>query len=591
MSTPHPPGPAFPLPGGDPGESDDSLAAPLRAGSDAEASRSTALLMARHWQPAHEYAVICLAAPGPLAHMVTGAAFHQVLDRIALGEPAEALRPRLLVAVRDTVLDWAATPSVAAALPGLDDPAGGRGMHTARSLIPENRALAERSFLNLPLLGRTLLWHTEVDAEPVSFPAALLGLDADNAAAAREEARERFREGCVRAHRELAPSGECRHYNRLLDVPIRRGGELLPDVREHLAACSYCRFAAEQLGQIDTGLGILIAEAVLGWGAHRYVDSRPGRPRPAAAGSRTAARRSGGRRRGGGGTGLPVGGAGRGGRRREDPGTGALSEDTAPGRRRRGGGAFGGLGRTFTQDRRAEGPGLSSRALLTGAGLASAGLLVTVLAVGVWPRTGAQAEPVTAAGAPSPSADASGTDVRSPSDRTPGPVSGPAGLPVAGRATRLHDTAADLCLDIKGQPEAGAGVLLATCSGAETQQWMYDADGLLHSMADSGLCLDSRADAAVVILGVCADTGSARGDDVRYDLTVQGELLPRWDPTLALAATGTSPGADIVVTARDRSADQHWQADTPPGDPAPLSVVGDGHPARTASVPETGRGA
>ncbi|MYQ45334.1 hydrolase, partial [Streptomyces sp. SID4985] len=281
MTTPRPPRPPYPH-GGDPGESDESLAAPLRAGSDAESSRSAALLMARHWQPATDYAVICLATSGPVAQMVTAAAFHQVLDRLRFGEPAVALRPRLLLTVRDTIVDWAAADRITAALPGLGKPAGGRGMRAAKSLTPENRALAERSFHALAPLEQALLWHTAVEAEPLGVPAVLLGLDEGSAAAALEQARERFREGCVRAHRELAPSAECRHYNRLFDVPIRRGGDLLPDVRRHLAACTYCRHAAEQLGQIDTAPGALLAEAVLGWGARRYLDSRPGRSGAAA---------------------------------------------------------------------------------------------------------------------------------------------------------------------------------------------------------------------------------------------------------------------------------------------------------------------
>ncbi|MEU0257687.1 hydrolase, partial [Streptomyces sp. NPDC006184] len=299
MHTPHPPRPAGPPPGGDPGESDESLAGPLRAGSDAEAARSTALLMARHWQPAHDYAVICLAASGPPAHMVTATAFHQVLGRLALGEPAEALRPRLLVAVRDTVVNWSGTERITAVLPVLTRPAGGRGMRAAPTLTPENRALTDRSFHGLPRLEQTVLWHTEVEAEPVHMPAGLLGVDTENATAALEAAREKFREGLVRAHRELAPGNECRHHNRLLDIPIRRGGALLPDVQEHLAGCAHCRHAAEQLGQSDAALGVLLAEAVLGWGARRYLDTRPGRlqgatgargrPRGARAGGRTEA--------------------------------------------------------------------------------------------------------------------------------------------------------------------------------------------------------------------------------------------------------------------------------------------------------------
>ncbi|MFS4097096.1 hydrolase, partial [Streptomyces sp. AF1A] len=263
MPTPHPPRPPYPPPGGDAGESDELLAGPLRAGSDAEASRSAALLMARHWRPAHDYAVICLAGAGPLAHMVTATAFHQVLGRLALGERAEALRPRLLVAVRDTVVNWSGTERITALLPGLGKPAGGRGMRAAKTLIPENRVLSDRSFYGLPRLEQALLWHAEVEAEPTHVPATLLGMDTESATAALEQARDKFREGLVRAHRELAPSQDCRYYNRLLDIPIRRGGALLPDVQEHLAGCAYCRHAAEQLGQADAALGVLLAEAVL----------------------------------------------------------------------------------------------------------------------------------------------------------------------------------------------------------------------------------------------------------------------------------------------------------------------------------------
>ncbi|GHI03700.1 hydrolase [Streptomyces cellostaticus] len=569
MPTPHPPCPPYPPSGGDPGESDESVAAPLRAGSDAEAARSAALLMARHWQPVQDYAVICLAAPGPLAHMVTAAAFHQVLDRLALGEPAEALRPRLLVAVRDTVVNWSATDRIASVLPGLLKPAGGRGMRTAKTLIPENRALSERSFRSLPRLEQALLWHTEVEAEPINVPAGLLGMDFDSAATALEQARETFREGCVRAHRELAPSTDCRHYNRLLDGPIRRGGALLPDVQQHLAACPYCRHAAEQLGQIEAGLGVLLAEAVLGWGARRYLDSRPGRRGPGPARTRSTSRRSGGRRHGGGKPGLLARVPVPGGRRRGGAEPGAVDRVPVPARRAR------------EADRAASRVGWSSRTLLTSVGVASAGLLATVLVISVWPSGGDGTDPVASTGA------APGTDGQSPPASATAP--GTAGLPSAGRPNRLHNAAADLCLDIKGKPAAGASAVLAVCSAAPTQQWRYDTDGLLRSAADSGLCLDSHADAGVVILGTCAGSGAKREDDVRYDLTVQGELLPRWDETLALAPAGEDAGADIVVKVRDRSADQRWLTDGPSAGPGSLSIAGtDGPSAQPAELPGTG---
>ncbi|MEU3096754.1 hydrolase, partial [Streptomyces sp. NPDC006967] len=277
MHTPHPPRPPYPPPGGDPGESDEALAARSRGRPAGEAAHSVALLTARHWRPMQDYAAVCLASSGQTAAMVTAAALHRVLDRVAVGESAVALRPVLLVGVRDTVREWAADDRIAGVLPELQKPAGGRGMRAATTMTPENRSLAQRAFRSLPALARCLLWHAEVEAEPISVPAGLLGMDPDIASGALEQARDKFRQGLVLAHQELAPTKDCGFYNRLLDVPIRRGGALLPDVRQHLVECRYCRNAAEQLGHFEGGLGTLIAEAVLGWGARRYLDSRPGR--------------------------------------------------------------------------------------------------------------------------------------------------------------------------------------------------------------------------------------------------------------------------------------------------------------------------
>jgi hypothetical protein len=530
VPAPHPPRPPYPPPGGDPAESDESLVARLKGRSEDESARTLALLMARHWQSAHDYAVICLASSAPVAAMVTAAAFRRALDRIALGGAPDALRPRLLVTVRDTVREWAADDRTSGVLPPLQKPAGGRGMRAAKSLTPENRALAERSFHSLPAAARCVLWHTEVEAEPISVPAGLLGMDTDTASAVLEQARERFREGCVRAHRELAPTKDCRFYNRLLDVPIRRGGALLPDVREHLAECRHCRFAAEQLGQAENGSGILLAEAVLGWGARRYVDSRPGRTAPGSRRARGAARR---------------------GRRRP------RARTAAPGR--------------WT-------PSLprSPRTLLPGVGAVSAAVLTTVLIANVWSYDGG-ADPAASTGAGEGDATASGTS-------SPAPP-GTAGLPTAPGQTRLRNVAADLCLDVRGRAEAGAGVGPAACSTAWTQQWTYEQEGLLRSAADPGLCLDSRADAGVVILGTCAERDDRRGDDVRYDLTVQGELLPRWEKQMALAVTTPDANADVVVKVRDGSDAQRWRLDPLPVAEGSLSIADtDAPPARAAGT-------
>ncbi|MEU5765611.1 RICIN domain-containing protein [Streptomyces asoensis] len=543
MPTPQPPRPPYPPPGGGPGESDESLASGIRGGADSEVAQSTALLIARHWRPVHEYAVICLASSGSVASMVTAAAFHQVLDRLKLGEPGTALRPRLLVTVRDTARLWSADEGLSGVLPVLRKPAGARGMRAAKSLTPDNRVLAERSFQGLPPVARCVLWHVEVEAEDVTVAAGLLGMDTETVTSALEQARDKLREGVVRAHRELAPSKDCRFYNRLLDVPIRRGGDLLPDVRKHLDECRYCRAAAEQLGHFESGLGVLLAEAVLGWGARRYHDTRPGRARQQTVRLKGSARHRG------------KGTRGRGGR-----GAGLLARIPSP-------------------RRRASGEPRSTRALFTGVGLASAGLLTTLLAAGMWSDDGG-ADP-----AASTSGSVPGIDSQAATASPTAP--GTAQLPTTPRRTSLRNAAADLCLDVRGEVRAGAAVELAECSSDVTQQWTYDDDGQVRSAAQSGLCVDSHADAGVVILGDCADATDPRGDDVRYDLTVQGELLPRWDDALALTSAGQEPGADVVVKVRDHTTAQRWVTGTASATPGSLAVTGTDAPpsARPVNLP------
>ncbi|MFE2467479.1 RICIN domain-containing protein, partial [Streptomyces mirabilis] len=559
MPTPHPPRPSYP-PGGAPGESDESLAARLRGRTEGEATQSVALLMARHWQPTYDYAAICLASSSNVASMVAATSFHYALDCLIRGESGAALRPRLLVTVRDTVNEWSGEDRISGVLPDLRKPAGGRGMRAAQSMTAENRKLAERSFHALPPLAQCLLWHTEVEAEDISVPAGLSGLDVDTASAALEQAREQFRQGCVRAHRELAPSKECGFYNRLLDVPIRRGGALLPDVRQHLGECRHCRHAAEQLGYFEGGLGILLAEAVLGWGARRYLDARPGRGRQAVRPEEGFAF--------GGGRAVAEGGVGTGGRVGAGGRLGTGGRPGSAGRHRL-------LAQIPAPGRLAQIAQKHSKVLLTGAGTASAVLLVTVLTISLWSHGEGGADPTASTGVGSSHTVSPSPVAPDPSADSSPPTS--AGLPTSTEQTRLRNLAADLCLDIRGgKAEAGAEAELAVCSSAWTQQWSYESDGLLRSVADPALCLDSHADDGVVALDRCVAKSAARGGDVRYDLTVRGELLSRSRERLAVTPSSTDPNADIVVKDRDGSDAQRWRTDSASAEPGSLSMAGAG---------------
>ncbi|WP_051900160.1 RICIN domain-containing protein [Streptomyces aureus] len=607
MRTPHPPQPARP-PGGYFGESDDDLAAVLIDGTEADTARAVALLTARHWRPAYDYAVICLATSSRVASLVAEASFQYVLDGIGEGEPALALRPWLLVTVRDTVRNWAADDRICEALPALRKPAGGRGMRAAKSMTAENRVLAEHAFLALPGAARCLLWHTEVENESLSVPGGLLGMDEPTAVAAWEQAREQFRQGCLRAHMEFAPTRECRFHNRLLDVPIRRGAALLPEVRRHLTECSYCRHAAAQLGHFEGGLGLLIAESVLGWGARRYHDSRRPRTRQMLR-SRGASPAAGRRGRAGerpGKSGRPLD-EGRPARRDragqaegpgDDPrpvdgesfvggesfvtdesfvdpvhpgaegtpaGPGPAGGTTAPagggrpatGARRRPQPLFGSTGRRAA--RSAEG---SQQALVTGAGL-SAALLATVLAVSLWPNEEGGTDAAASIGASSsrtlsPTQDAGAV----PSTAATPPTA--TGMNVKGEHDRLRNVDAGLCLDVRdGRAVRGAEATLDACSSAATQQWVHERDGRLRSAADGRLCLDARSDDGVLLLDRCAGDGDERREDQLYTLTSEGEILSRGRGGLAVAPASKHSGADIVVKVRDYSEIQRWRTERP----------------------------
>ncbi|WP_317442121.1 RICIN domain-containing protein [Streptomyces collinus] len=539
MQSPHPPHPPFPpRPGPPRGESDRDLVARLN-GPAAGRHHAVALLLARHWRATCDYAIVCLAAAGPNAHLVAAAAFHRVLGRPA-GEAADGgpLRPRLLVAVRDTVRAWAADEGACVVVPELRKPTGGRGLRATAPGTSERRQLAEHAFRALSGAAQCLLWHTEVEAEHINIPAGLSGLDSGTAAAALQQAREQFRTGCVRAHRELAPSAECRFHNRLLDVSIHRGGPAHPDLERHLTECRYCRQAAEQLRHFEGPLGLLLAETVLGWGARRYLESRPGRGAP---------------------------------------------QDPPPPRAER---------RETSGRHRAAPEGGRRTALAVGVGLTALALLTTVLVARSWfDDNGVPSPGVTwaapAGHSPASSApdapDAPGAlDAAGGRSPAAGPSAASAGEPVEVAHGRLRTVDSGRCLDVRGGwSEPGAGVRMARCSSARSQRWSYRDHGLLRSAADPGLCLATGPGMRDVVVSACV----LRPGEVSYDLTLRGELLPRPTGGLALVPVSGAGVVRVVPAARDGSGRQRWILEAEPVAGVRPAAPG---PAETGETGETG---
>ncbi|MGN9821114.1 ricin-type beta-trefoil lectin domain protein [Streptomyces sp. SD11] len=194
-----------------------------------------------------------------------------------------------------------------------------------------------------------------------------------------------------------------------------------------------------------------------------------------------------------------------------------------------------GVGRRFPRRRR----GLALAVLV-----ASACVLV---ALGLW--AGAGDEPARSSGAGTSAGEPSEVPTRiGAGDAGPGRLSG-----------RLRNQGSGDCAGIAdGKVRAGAEVVLATCTASERQQWSYESDGLLRSLADKDLCLDSLLPSSVR-LGTC--DGDRNRADARYDFTPEGNLVPLGQPALTLAPVPGDDATGLVLTSRDDGPAQRWEID------------------------------
>ncbi|MYX93835.1 hydrolase, partial [Streptomyces sp. SID486] len=160
--------------------------------------------------------------------------------------------------------------------------------------------------------------------------------------------------------------------------------------------------------------------------------------------------------------------------------------------------------------------------------------------------------------------------------RTPGAAGTPSATPGTGTASppgagwagthagargvlrgRLRNLTSGLCVGIVGgRAVQGAETELTACSAAAGRQWTYAADGSLRSAAAPGLCLDAHLGYSVR-LAPCA---AAR--DIRYDFTLQGVLVPRWNQELALTPAATDGSGALVLKTRAAGTAQRWSIDT-----------------------------
>ncbi|MGY0071466.1 ricin-type beta-trefoil lectin domain protein [Streptomyces sp. QTS137] len=576
-------------------------------------------LLDRHWGSVFGYARLCTDGPRS-AGMLTTAAFTRLFgETLRHNGPSSAWRPQLLVTVRRIAAEWDADHRRDMLHPGLTASAGDGRRPAARLLPPAGRRLLSGAFQRLPQSARCLLWHTEVESEPLHVPAGLLALDEEGARIELRRAQERLRDKVLQLHGELASDQECRRYLRLLEVSYRRAGtELDPDLRTHLENCVHCGHAADQLACFTSGLGTALAEGVLGWSAREYVQSRaqaadvtdepaaeerpspegvigaafpgPADGRPDTVGDRFAVPAGEPPATEGESftdTGRPVPPLPTGAPRITPATPAALTvppiPSAAPTAAAPAGAPPAVAARTASRSglrsrrRAASRTGPRGAVLRAGSRVArkaarraarrrnlAAGVLtvsgLVVLPLVLW-TTGGADDAARGEGRPS---ESSGAAVGSPPD-DPSWFRSKEAAKGALRG-RLHNTASGLCVGVVGgRAVAGAETELTACSAGSAQQWTYETDGLLRNAAEPDLCLDSRLGYSVR-LARCTGEAWKDADSARYDFTVRGTLVPRSGQDLGLAPAATDGSGALVLKARDDTDAQRWAIDAPDPD-------------------------
>ncbi|MGI5430535.1 ricin-type beta-trefoil lectin domain protein [Streptomyces sp. CA-179760] len=583
------------------GPTDEQLSAELRKWTGATpALQPVGELLDRHWEAAFAYARLCTAGPH-FAGMLTTAAFTRLFgESLRQNGPTAAWRPQLLVTVRRIAAEWATDHRRDMLHPDLRSETGD-GERPAARLVPQrHRRLLSGAFQRLPQSARCLLWHIEVEAEPLAAPAGLLGLDEEGARVELGRARDRMREECLQLHRETAPDEECRRYLRLLDVTYRRAArDIDPDLRAHIEGCGHCSAAADQLDRFNHGLGVALAEAVLGWGGQEYAHSASSgaaeaSPEIGVPGDTAGTEPAGAARAA---FPDPVALAGAVGESFTDP-VDPVTAPPAPAAAGEAGASPQVRGREPDQMQdpalvhaHEAFPAIPAEAPVPAGGTAPGPETVGPrtasprsahkaarraarrrnLTVGILTVSGLVVLPLVLWSIGS-SGDAASTPGADRSSEAADPGAGkPTGDPSwigAGEARkgalrgRLHNIASGLCVGVDGKKAVeGAEAELTTCSSAPAQQWTYETEGLLRNGAAPGLCLDSRLGYSVR-LAPC--TGPSRPDieDISYDFVLQGALVPRRDQELALAPAATDGSGSLVLKTREDDEVQRWVIDT-----------------------------
>ncbi|MHC0434295.1 sigma-70 family RNA polymerase sigma factor, partial [Streptomyces sp. O3] len=323
--------------GGDGPASDAALIARMRGGDDSAYEE----LYRRHAEAVRRYARTC-CRDGHTADDLASEVFARMLQAVRRGSgPEHAVRAYLLTTVRRVAAGWvqsakreqlvedfavfaaqAAGPSEVKSDDTLSGGSLGAGLDLGADVMAMHeaeRSMVMQAFRSLSEEWQAVLWHTEVEDDPLSEVAPLFGHASPNATAQlASRAREGLKQAYLQAHVSgaLASDDECARYSDRLGAYAR--GRLRTraerGLRKHLEDCAKCRLAAGQIKELASGIPGVVPVAVIGWfGAAAYSAKAAGIVGggvAGAAGAGAAAAAAAGHRvsgRGGGGGGAPHG--------------------------------------------------------------------------------------------------------------------------------------------------------------------------------------------------------------------------------------------------------------------------------------------
>ncbi|WP_438303001.1 cellulose binding domain-containing protein [Streptomyces sp. HUAS TT11] len=241
-----------------------------------------AALFSESWDAVLSYADLCTSGSAAGRQLATEAFSRGVQETRADGPPARGGRrtprlpgiPLLLTAVRTTAAAWEAQGTGHRLDPDLR-----LWLHSGRAArytgLPLQRPLALRALRDMHEADAALLWLVEVEALPLPDAARRLGLDPVAASVELTEVRGLFRDRCRRNHLDTPMDADCRSYARLLDAVTRSSGAETPeDLSRHLATCVECAEAAACLRLHGGETAAALASGVIGWGGLAYLERR-----------------------------------------------------------------------------------------------------------------------------------------------------------------------------------------------------------------------------------------------------------------------------------------------------------------------------